>query len=85
MTTSKSEIGLPPGVQAMGLSEEEAARFYGVSPSTFATLDRALKPRARRVGNCKRYSRAEAEEAFHRLPFWEPDHDGGASDELTID
>ncbi len=66
----------------MGLSEIEAAKVYGLSPSAFACLDAKFKPRARRAGERKLYSRIEVEEMFHRLPLWDESETPG--DEWSI-
>ena len=88
MTRSKKEIQLPQGTQAIGLSEEQFARSWGISPSQIRELRRLnpdLLPRARRAGTRKLYSRTEAEEKFHQLPFWDEDEsDGGAEDEWSV-
>ena len=88
MTRSKKNIQLPQGVQAIGLTEEQFARSWGLSPSQIAELRRVnpdLLPRARRAGKRKLYSRIEAEEKFHQLPFWdEAESDGGAEDEWSV-
>jgi hypothetical protein len=82
MTAKKKEIILPEGVHTMGLSEQEAAKVYGLSPSAFSALDPRFKPRARRAGDRKLFSRIETEEMFHRLPFWD---EGSLSDSWSID
>jgi hypothetical protein len=73
MTISKKDIQLSPGVRTIGLSEYEAAKVWGISPTQFAKIDGALKPRARRLGDRKVYSRIELEAKFHELPFWDDD------------
>ena len=81
MTIAKKDICLPDGVQTVGLTEDQVARLWGISPSQFAELKRKnpeLLPRARRAGSRKVYSRIESEETFHKLPFW--DEDEGAAD-----
>ena len=81
MTIAKKDICLPDGVQAVGLTENQVACLWGISPSQFAELKRKnpeLLPRARRAGSRKVYSRIESEETFHKLPFW--DEDEGAAD-----
>jgi len=77
MTIRKKDIQLPPGVQTIGLSEYEAAKVWGVSPTQFAKIDDSIKPRARRLGERKLYSRVELEAKFHELPFWDEDQSGG--------
>ena len=88
MTRSKSDIHLPQGVQAIGLTEEQVARSWGISPTQFAELRRKnpeLFPRARRAGNRKLYSRIETEEKFHQLPLWEDDEIDADTDEWSVD
>lgn len=70
MTTRKQDIILPPGVATVGLSEQELARVWGISPTQLADLDPKLKPLARRVGGRKLYSYIEAMQRFHELPLW---------------
>lgn len=54
---------------ALGLSRETAARFVGVSPTTFDTMVKAgTMPRPRRVGARKLWDRREIEIAFDDLP-----------------
>ena len=64
----------------MGLSEIEAARLYGLSPTAFADLDPKYKPRPRRAGERKLYPRVELEAMFLELPFWDEDGDGYTDD-----
>lgn len=61
---------------ALGLARETAARFVGVSPTTFDGLVKAGKmPSPRRVGARKLWDRRELEVAFDALP-----HDAPAVD-----
>ncbi|WP_243369190.1 hypothetical protein [Microvirga solisilvae] len=86
MSKSKKDIQLPHGVQAIGLSEEQVARNWGISPNLFAKLRREsphLFPKPRRLNNRKVYSRIEAEEKFHQLPMWEDDDSN--ADEWSVD
>jgi hypothetical protein len=88
MTIAKKDIALPTGVQTVGLSEDQVACLWGISPSQFAELKRKtpeLLPRARRIGSRKVYSRIESEETFHKLPFWDDEKEGGADDEWGVD
>jgi hypothetical protein len=81
MTRKKIEILLPEGVLAIGLSEEQVAKSWGVSPDQFRSLRAEhpeVVPKARRLGNRKVYSRIEIEDAFHRLPHWDEDRPMGA-------
>lgn len=64
----------------MGLSEAEAARVYGLSQSAFAALDPKYKPRPRRAGDRKLYSRIELEASFMELPYWD-EGEGGRTDD----
>ena len=67
--------GHPPGDRffALGLSRETAARFVGVSPTTFDGLVAdGLMPSPRRIRRRKLWDRRELEAAFDQLP-----HDGG--------
>ena len=84
MTIAKKDISLPDGVQAVGLTENQVACLWGISPSQFAELKRKnpeLLPRARRAGSRKVYSRIESEETFHKLPYWNEDEGAAASDD----
>lgn len=89
MTTRKKDISLPPGVQAMGLSEIEAARFYGLSPTAFAALDSRYKPRPRRAGDRKIFVRTELESSIMELPYWDegsgPGKGQNGGDEWSVD
>ncbi len=88
MTIAKKNIFLPTGVQTVGLSEDQVACLWGISPSQFADLKRKnpeLLPRARRIGSRKVYSRMESEEIFHKLPFWDDEKDAGTDDEWGVD
>lgn len=74
MTKKKTEVVLPQGVSAIGLSEEQVATSWGVSLGTFQEIKTDhpdIVPRARRLRNLKRYSRIESEDAFHKLPYWD--------------
>jgi hypothetical protein len=73
MTKRKSDIQLPNGMKAIGVSQEQAAISWGISPSQFAGLERDMIPRPRRAGNRKVYSVAELEQKFLELPFWDED------------
>lgn len=54
---------------ALGLSRETAARFVGVSPTTFDSMVKAgTMPSPRRVGDRKLWDRRELEAAFDDLP-----------------
>lgn len=54
---------------ALGLSRETAARFVGVSPTTFDAMIKAgTMPNPRRVGARKLWDRRELESAFDALP-----------------
>jgi hypothetical protein len=79
MTRRKKEVELPQGACAIGLTQEQAAGVWGISPTLFARLEKEnsdLIPPARRVGNRKLYSRVELEQKFHALPYWdEPEND----------
>jgi hypothetical protein len=82
MTIAKSNICLPSGVQAVGLTEVQVAGLWRISPSQFAELRRHnpdLVPKARRIGGRKVYSYAESVDKFHQLPFWD-DESGVAAD-----
>jgi hypothetical protein len=86
VTTKKKDIQLPQGVRAIGLSPQQAAIFWGISPNHFTQIERErsnLLPKARRLGNRKLYSESELEQKFHELPFW--DEDGDDSDEWAVD
>jgi hypothetical protein len=83
MTIAKKDILLPPGVQAVGLTEEQVARLWGISPAQFAELRRHkpdLVPKARRIGGRKVYSYNESVEKFHQLPWWDDDESGVDAD-----
>jgi hypothetical protein len=82
MTIKKKEIALPPGVITLGLTEQELARNWGVSPTQLAELDPKYKPQPRRIGGRKVYSRIEAEVKFHELPFW--DESAHSDDEWSV-
>jgi hypothetical protein len=84
VTTRKKDIQLPHGVRAIGLSPQQAAIFWGISPNHFAQIEREQKdllPKARRLGNRKLYSEIELEQKFHELPFWD---DSGNDDEWAV-
>jgi predicted DNA-binding transcriptional regulator AlpA len=88
MTIAKKDILLPTGVQAVGLSEDQVAHLWGISPSQFAELKRnnpELLPRPRRLGNRKVYSWIESVETFHNLPFWDDDGAAGLDNEWGVD
>ncbi len=54
---------------ALGLSRETAARFVGVSPTTFDGMVKSgTMPNPRRVGVRKLWDRREVEAAFDALP-----------------
>jgi hypothetical protein len=85
MTIRKKEVVLPIGVQAIGLSEQQAAAYWGITPSLFARLEREQNhcfPRPRKAGDRKLYSRIELEEKFHQLPYW--DDDGDCNDDWGV-
>jgi hypothetical protein len=77
VSKKKNSIQLPEGIQVIGLSQEQAARCWGVSPNHFTTLEKmtGLVPRARRAGDRKLYSWIELQEGFHKLPFWNDEGD----------
>jgi hypothetical protein len=87
MTSKKRDIQLPQGVKAIGLSPQQAASVWGISPNHFTQIEREqqhLLPRARRVGNRKLYSESELKQKFHELPFWD-DEDRDNGDEWGVD
>lgn len=54
---------------ALGLSRETAARFVGVSPTTFDQMVRdGTMPKPRQVGRRNLWSRIELEICFDALP-----------------
>jgi hypothetical protein len=84
MTISKKAIQLPTGIPPIGVSESEAAKAWGISPSAFIKLDSNLKPRARRLGERKVYVWVELQEDFMKLPFWDEGEEGGKDDEWSV-
>lgn len=61
---------------ALGLSRETAARYIGVSPTTFDGLVAAgLMPSPRRVGRRKLWDRRELDASFDNLPKDQEGHD----------
>jgi hypothetical protein len=83
MTISKKTIQLPTGIPPIGVSESEAAKAWGISPSAFIKLDPKLKPRARRLGERKVYSWIELQDEFMKLPLWDDGDEKDTEDEWS--